>query len=84
MYRSGVRITHPAPFCCLALPLIVCHMFRSDYSDRQVGKVQNLSATIQNAAQTTIYGAEAGLSALLCRQWTLSLWVERRSAVRGR
>lgn len=84
MYRSGVRITHPAPFCCLAFPLIVFHMFCSglfsDCSDRRVGKAQNLSATIQNAAETTIYGAEAGLSALRA----LSPRAERRNPVQGR
>lgn len=35
------------------------------YDDLQVGKVVNLNATIENAAEATIYGAELELKALL-------------------
>jgi iron complex outermembrane receptor protein len=37
--------------------------FYYDYSDMQVGKVVNLSATVVNAAKATLYGAEAELRA---------------------
>lgn len=40
-------------------------LFHYDYDDLQVGKVVNLSATIQNAAAATIYGSEVELRALL-------------------
>ncbi len=47
-------------------------LFYYDYSDMQVGKVQELSATIQNAAESTIYGAEVEMLALLSQQLQLS------------
>jgi iron complex outermembrane receptor protein len=39
--------------------------FYYDYDDLQVGKVVNLSAVIENAAEATIYGAEIEATALL-------------------
>ncbi len=46
--------------------------FYYDYTDMQVGKVQELSATIQNAAEATIYGAEAELQALIGERFELN------------
>jgi iron complex outermembrane receptor protein len=39
------------------------NVFYMDYDDLQVGKVVNLSATIQNAAKANMYGAEVEVSA---------------------
>jgi iron complex outermembrane receptor protein len=47
--------------------------FYYDYSDMQVGKVVNLSATVVNAAAATIVGAEAELRALLTDQLEVSV-----------
>ena len=46
--------------------------FYYDYEDLQVGKVVQLNAIIENAAEATIYGAEAELDTLLTDQFRLS------------
>jgi iron complex outermembrane receptor protein len=52
-------------------------VFYYDYDDLQVGKVVTFQATIQNAAQATIYGAEIEFSTLITDHfkldWALSL-----------
>lgn len=45
--------------------------FLYDYTDLQVGKVVMLSATIQNAAEATIYGAEAELKAQFTDEFSI-------------
>ncbi len=49
--------------------------FYYDYEDLQVGKVVELNATIENAAQATIYGAEIELDTLLTEQFRVSAGV---------
>ncbi|UCG71384.1 MAG: TonB-dependent receptor [Chromatiales bacterium] len=45
--------------------LLNASAFYYDYDDLQVGKVVNLSAVIENAAEATIYGAEIEATALI-------------------
>ena len=45
--------------------------FYYDYEDLQVGKVVTLSATIQNAAEATIYGAEAEVKAQITDSFSI-------------
>ena len=51
--------------------------FYYDYSDLQVGKVVSLNATIENAAQATIYGGEIELQTLVTENfqvdWAVSI-----------
>ena len=49
--------------------------FYYDYEDLQVGKVVELNATIENAAQATIYGAEIEMDTLLTDQFRVSAGV---------
>lgn len=49
--------------------------FYYDYEDLQVGKVVELNATIENAAEATIYGAEIELDTLLTDQFRVSAGV---------
>ncbi|NIM69474.1 MAG: TonB-dependent receptor, partial [Xanthomonadales bacterium] len=53
--------------------------FYYDYDDLQVGKVVQLNATIENAAQATIYGAEIELQTLVTDNFQIDLgisWLE--------
>jgi len=46
--------------------------FYYDYTDLQVGKVIQLNATIENAAQATIYGAEIELQTLVTQNFQIN------------
>lgn len=53
--------------------LLNASAFYYDYDDLQVGKVINLSAVIENAAEATIYGAEIEATALVTDQLQFDL-----------